>query len=129
MKASTIGVGLRIARAMRPIVLMLALVTFPATASAADPITDANVDVKMVQATTKEDHQALAVYFQRKADEAEKNVELHERMLSRFRAQVRKGRLGMRAHCRTLIRTSREAQGAYEDLADEHAQLAEEAGH
>ena len=107
------------------ILLLLALGAVPQTALAGE-VTDANAFEKSATAATTADHEALAVYFGKKAEEAGKTVRLHEKML----AASLGGRnyTSMLQHCQALIRSNREAQESYTNLANLHARLAKEAG-
>jgi hypothetical protein len=91
-------------------------------------VTDADVAEKIAQAKTKADYEALAVYFRDKAGEAATKVAFHEKMLaSAVKWESGKQQSYHHTHCRTLIRSARDSQGAYEDLATEYSRLAREA--
>ena len=110
------------------IIFFFGLTALPQPAMAVGAVTDANMALKSAEAKTKADYEALAEYFREKAVEAGKTVERHERM---FRGVTTggggKGHGSMRPHCRALIRSAREAQEAYEDVAEEYSRLAKEA--
>ena len=106
--------------------LFLAVAGMPAPARAA-AVTDANLAEMSAKAKTKADHEALAAYFQEKAAEAGKTVELHQQMYRAVAAGGLKGQSGMEWHCRNAIRTARNLQEAYEELAAEHVRMASEA--
>ncbi len=107
---------------------LFALLAIPGLVSAGPPVTDSDVAERIAQAKTKGDHQALATYFSAKAAEAGKTVELHEKMLASIkRWESGKSQAYHDVHCRALVRSARETQAEYKDLADEHARLAGEA--
>jgi hypothetical protein len=100
----------------------------PLPVHAADAVTDANVASKIEQAKTTADYEALAAYFKQEAVQAGETVTLHEQML----ASVKKTAAGRSSrhhvHCRTLIRSAKADQDAYQALADQYAEMATEAG-
>ena len=113
--------------ALAGLFLLLALMALPPTAIAAGTVTDSNLAEKSAEAKTKADHEALAAYFQEKAADAGKTVERHQQMYRAVAAGGLKGQSGMGWHCRNAIRTARNLQEAYEELAAEHLRMASEA--
>ena len=87
----------------------------------ADTITDDNVDAAVAAAKTSEDHQALAIYFTAKSQEALANVKVHKRMSLAF---LGKQRASWEAHCDSLMRSYQEQAKDYAALAKEQAALA-----
>lgn len=108
--------------------LFLTLAVRPLPVHAADGVTDANVAEKIDQAKTTADYEALAAYFKEEAVQAGATVTMHEKML----AAVEKNAAGRSSrhhvHCRTLIRSAKADQDAYQALADQYAEMAQAAG-
>ena len=105
--------------------VLFALAAVPRIVLAADEVTDANVAERIERATTQADHVALATYFREKAAEAGKRAELHEKMLASIkRWESGKVQAKHSVHCGSLIRAARDAQTAYQKLADDEAEMA-----
>ena len=88
-------------------------------ASAADAITDANVDQAIAAAKTPEDHQALAAFFTSKAEAAVADAQKHEEMAKAFAPSK-----SMAAHCATLAANDRKQAREYTALAKAQERLA-----
>lgn len=102
---------------------LLALLTISpamrAWAQAAGPVTDANVVERITTMKTPADHQAIAAYYQAKADATD--VKLHEAMVKAYGGS---GMKTMNRHCELLLQTARQQKAEYESLAKEHADMA-----
>ncbi len=107
------------ARRLAPLLLLSIVVLSPSVGFASEPVTEANVAEKLTNASSAEDHDALAAYFLAQAAKAATEVEHHEKMLTAIRRAGKKTYRyrGNRLHCRELIRSFRGVQEAFEDLA------------
>lgn len=90
-------------------------------------VTEDNLADKVAAATTKADHDALAVYFRGVAAENGKKVGDHEAMMKTAIAAGGKPSAKWQTHCKSLIAAYGAAQKEAEGLAAEHERLAEEA--
>jgi hypothetical protein len=110
------------------LIVVLILIGSLAPAVKAETVTDGNVAAKIDDAKTAADHKALETYFNSKAAEAAKQVQLHEDMMKSYK------RIGkypgpstwMRSHCQSLLREYRQMQDDYESMAEMHGWMAEE---
>lgn len=108
--------------------LFFTLAVRPLPARGADTVSDANVTQKIEQASTKADYEALAVYFKAEAAEAAEMAALHEKMLAAVKTNSAGRSSRHYVHCRTLIRSAKADEDAYQALADQYAEMAQEAG-
>jgi len=114
-------------RSLALFALLATLVVAPAAVAASPAVTDENVAELTVKAKTAADHQALAEYYKAKVTEAEQQVARHEQMMNSVRGRMAgKPYRGMRGHCRRLIASYSDAAAEYGDLANLHAEIAEE---
>lgn len=113
-------------RSLALFALLATLVVAPAAVAASPAVTDENVAELTVKAKTAADHQALAEYYKAKVIEAEQQVARHEQMMNSVRGTAGKPYRGMRGHCRRLIASYSDAAAEYGDLANLHAEIAEE---
>jgi hypothetical protein len=97
--------------------------------SAADAITDDNVAERVASAQTAADHEALAAYFDSQAAAAAAKIKLHEKMLTSANQKISgKSAASWEMHCKSMIRSYKEAQKEAEALAEAQRGMAKEAG-
>ena len=109
-------------------ILLCAASTFvPARpVGAADAITDDNVAERVASAQTAADHEALAAYFDAQSAAAATKVKMHEKMMTGS-AMVGKGAATWDMHCKSLLRSYKQAQADAKALADVQRSLAAQA--
>lgn len=107
--------------------LLFLFLTVAANVASAETVTDDNVAELTTTAKTAADHEALASYYEAKAEEASGKVELHKKMLARMSSSGGKPYTQMKPHCQRLIKAYQEAAEDYEALAKFQTELAKEA--
>ncbi len=115
-------------------VILLLLMAGCASSNIGGRVTDANAPQRIATAATAADHEALATYYRKKAEETADWQVGHEQMiLESYKQYARAGDIGssrdlvrdsMRTHCRELIKLYRAVQEKYLSLSKEHASLA-----
>jgi len=109
------------------VLLWGALLTAPLSqALAGGDITDSNVAERLASAQSAADHEALATYFRGQAAAAGEKAKVHESMLTGTN-NMGNGSASWEMHCRSLIKTYKDAQKEADALAAEHASLAKAA--
>ena len=101
----------------------------PPAARAAEPITADTVAQRVAAAKTAQDHEELAAYYRSQAAAMAEDAKRHEAMLKSYEWIWGVTKEDMRKHCQTLIASDRNAQQAFEALAQEHEKLAKELEH
>ena len=89
-----------------------------AQAGAAGPVTDDNIVERISTMKTAADHQAIAAYYQGKADAAAAKVKEHEAMVKAYKGKT------MDRHCESLLQTYRQQKADFENLAKDHSEMA-----
>ena len=103
--------------------VVLAVAVGGVAAAQAAAVTDDNVAQKVESATTAADHQALAAFFNAKAEAAARNANRHKSMVHAYGGS----RDIWGNHCRSLVKTFTEQEKDYKALAAEQETLAKEA--
>jgi len=94
-------------------------------AQAAGAITDTNVAQRIADAKTPADYEALAAYYRAQAAAEGDQVKLHEAMAKAY-GPGRKGLLHSKQHCDELVRSSKQQQKVFEEMAAEEEKMAKE---
>jgi hypothetical protein len=101
------------------------------TTASASRITDANVAEKIEQARTPADHEELAVYYDERAQAAQREGaderELRGRYERRWQPDSHPMGPGARGHVEGLIESHEQGAGHYRSMADWHRQMAQSA--
>jgi len=90
----------------------------------AGPVTDDTITERIATMKTPADQQAIAAYYQTKADASAAEVKRHEAMIKAYGGH---GGKTMNKHCELLLSTARQQEVQYKVLAKEHAEMAAKA--
>ena len=102
--------------------LGMALAVHPVRAGT---VTDDNLNDSIAAATTAEDHQAIAAYYQAQATKVLDQAETHKSMEKSYkRWGTGKEQMHHNFHCKDLIRSDQNLAKSYETLAKEHLAMA-----
>jgi len=105
----------RIAAAMAT--MALAVLPMAALADGADQALE---QLAVEMASTPAQHQALAKYFEARADEARAEASRHESMAKTYAATKTSQRAEMRRHCDALVKEYTEMAKQFDALAELH---------
>jgi predicted secreted protein len=119
------GITRSIARTMTATIALALLIGMVPMAASAQ-VTDDNVVQQLQSAKTPADHQALADYFNAKAEAAAANAAKHESMAG---VSQRGAHDVWREHCSSLVKTYRRQASDYRALAKQQEQLAKAGAH
>ena len=81
-------------------------------------------------AKTKDDHEALAAYYDREASAARASAATHRKMATTYQGMIGGGRNGnssMPAHCNAIVREQEAIATEYEGMAAAHRQMGQQA--
>ena len=95
-----------------------------------EEVTLANLEARVEAAQTAEDHQAIAAFYQRQAEEAQESASKHEamaRIYGRRTSKVVRSSGAMVEHCNELAANYRAQADSLFALAKEHEAMASEA--
>ncbi|HNR13624.1 MAG TPA: hypothetical protein PLG17_03645 [Thermodesulfobacteriota bacterium] len=91
-----------------------------------EPITEDTIYPRISDAKTGADFEAIAAYFRMQADNAQKKIQLHEKMKNAFtyeKVEKGEGKL-MQLHCQNLIHSYQNAKQNYEEMAKHYEEKA-----
>lgn len=96
------------------------LLAMPVSSIAADPAAKSLEQIAGEAASTPEQHQALADYYRKKADDARAEVTKHRHMANSFVSRSPNGQTAMRNHCAALSDAASKAATEYDAMAKLH---------
>ena len=101
----------------------------PYAGSAQVTATDFDVTTAIESVSTKADHEKIAMYFEREAEDLDVKVAQHQRMSKAYQhgGHLRALSTRMRAHCDKLITIYQAAATENREMANSHRKLAEKA--
>ncbi len=86
---------------------------------------DENIEQMIEKARTPADYEAIAAYYDKKAAEAQQQLEWHEKLYQTYKENPRLSTLQM--HCHRLIRLYKEQLKEDRMTADQYRQMAKKA--
>jgi alcohol dehydrogenase class IV len=86
---------------------------------------DQNIEQMIENAKTPADYEAIAAYYDKQADEAQKQLDWHEKLYKTYKQNPRLSTLQM--HCHRLIRLYKEQLKEDRVTADQYRQMAKKA--
>jgi hypothetical protein len=104
------------------LLLMVAVTTVPTRWAFAQ---DQDIEQMTANAKTAADYEALAAYYQKKGEEAQKQLEWHQKLYKTYSQNPRLSTLRM--HCHRLIHIYKDEARENLTMADEYRQLAKKA--
>jgi len=101
------------------LMLVVAVSVLPTTRAFAQ---DQNIEQMIENAKTASDYQAIADYYQKKGDEAQKQLEWHQSLYKTYKQNPRLSTMQM--HCHRLIAIYKSEAKEDKVMADQYRQLA-----
>lgn len=101
------------------LLLAVAVTALPSSRAFAQ---DQNIDQMIENAKTSADYQAIAAYYQQKGDEAQKELDWHEKLYKSYKENPRLSTMQM--HCHRLIRIYKDQTKEFKVMADYYRQMA-----
>ena len=104
------------------LLLMVAATVVPTTRAFAQ---DQDIEQMIDNAKTSADYEAIADYYQKKGDEAQKQLEWHTKLYKTYKENPRLSTMQM--HCHRLIHIYRDEAKEDKVMADQYRQMAKQA--
>ncbi len=104
------------------LLLMVAATALPTAQAFAQ---DENIEQMIENAKTAADYEAIAAYYEKKADEAQQQLDWHESLYKTYQQNPRMSTMQM--HCHRLIRLYKEQVKENKVMADQYRQMAKKA--
>jgi hypothetical protein len=84
---------------------------------------------RIESARTKDDHEALAAYYDREASAARASAATHRKMATSYQGMIGGGRgnVSMPAHCNAIVQAQEAVATEYEAMAAAHRQMGQQA--
>ena len=84
---------------------------------------------RIESARTRDDHEALAAYYDREASTARASAAAHRKMATSYQGMMSGGRgtASMPAHCNAIVRSQEGIAAEYEGMAAAHRQMGQQA--
>jgi hypothetical protein len=86
-----------------------------------------SIEQMIAEAKTPGDHEAIAAFYEKEAQDARQKQTQHEKMRNLYTKRYPTKRSAMVTHCDNVVNRYKEMAGDYEDLAQLHKELAAEA--
>jgi hypothetical protein len=86
-----------------------------------------NIEQMITEAKTPADHEAIAAYYDKEAQEAHKKHAEHQKMIEWYKNTPMMSKGGFRTHCDSLISLDDKTAKQYEALAKLHREMAKSA--
>jgi hypothetical protein len=103
-----------------PVFLLGAVAYLPLTAAQDDK----PIEQRIAEAKTPADHEAIAAYYEKQAQEAHQQHALHQQFSKSYSAvPVLKTKTGAVAHCNTIAKKYEDIAKEYEALAKMHREM------
>jgi hypothetical protein len=112
---------------MKRLMLVLAPALLVLVAATALPTTrafaqDQDIEQMVANAKTPADYEAIAAYYDKKGDEAQKQLDWHEKLYQTYKQNPRLSTMQM--HCHRLIRLYKNQVKEDKVMADQYRQMA-----
>ncbi len=104
------------------LMLMVAAATLPTARAFAQ---DENIEQMIENAKTAADYEAIAAYYEKKADEAQQQLQWHESLYKTYKQNPRMSTMQM--HCHRLISLYKAEVKENKVMADQYRQMAKKA--
>jgi hypothetical protein len=116
----------RLMMVLAPVLLVLVAATaLPTTRAFAQDKDTTNIEEMIQNAKTPADYEAIADYYQKRGDEAQKQLEWHQSLYKTYEANPRQSQLRM--HCHRLIRIYKDQAKEDKVMADQYRDMAKKA--